>query len=175
MITCQNCGRANSDGSNFCRFCGLKFAHSQNLQPRRKIQPAPPPFKQGQAPRPYSWKTDEFKVKEQPSARKTERIERVRPLADFQNATAPIQTPQQQNQMMRPHGEQRQMMSHGYRCPRCATQLLPQVKKKISSAGWIVFAVMLLAFFPLFWIGFLIKEEVRICPVCNVELRPGTF
>jgi hypothetical protein len=41
------------------------------------------------------------------------------------------------------------------------------MERKISNAGWVVFAVLLVTFFPLFWIGFLIKEDVPVCPVCN--------
>jgi hypothetical protein len=29
----------------------------------------------------------------------------------------------------------------------------------------------LITFFPLFWIGFFIKEETRICPVCNFKYQ----
>jgi hypothetical protein len=62
------------------------------------------------------------------------------------------------------------MIAQAYRCPRCFSQHLPRYEKKISTAGWIVFAVLLITFFPLFWIGFLIKEDVRICPMCNLRV-----
>ena len=62
-------------------------------------------------------------------------------------------------------------MAYGYRCPRCASQALPNVVRKISTAGWITFAVLMVAFFPLFWIGLLIKEDVRVCPVCNLRIN----
>lgn len=55
----------------------------------------------------------------------------------------------------------------GYHCPRCHSQLLPRRERRISTVGWIVFAVLLIAFFPLFWVGFLIREDVSVCPVCN--------
>ncbi len=41
---------------------------------------------------------------------------------------------------------------------------------RISVAGWIVFAVLLLFCFPLFWIGLLIKEEYRSCYECGVRI-----
>ena len=174
MIRCQKCGQVNSDGSNFCRFCGIKFAHTNPLpdipqQPQK--QEFQQPQKQKQQPpqrRPYSWKTDEFDVQRSRSARSTQRIEQVRPLAGFHGQTSPmVSTPQ--NRGLQQRGAN--MMQGNYRCPRCQTNQLPRVEKKISTGGWVVFAVLLLAFFPLFWIGFLIKEEVHICPVCNVHLK----
>ncbi len=171
MITCQNCGHANTDGSNFCRYCGIKFSplsNSQSVQPFQPTQ-SPPAFGH-EAPRPYSWKTDEFNIPKKTNARKTEQIDRVLPLENFHNQMSAMHAPTQQYSMQ-PNFHGQNMMSNGYRCPRCATQLLPQVTKKISTAGWVVFAVLLIAFFPLFWLGFLIKEEVSVCPVCNVQLH----
>src|SRR5882724_6389278 len=46
-----------------------------------------------------------------------------------------------------------------FSCPYCHTNLPPLRQSKISGAGWAVFVVMLLVCFPLFWVGFLIKEE----------------
>jgi hypothetical protein len=50
------------------------------------------------------------------------------------------------------------------------SQFLPRMERRISTAGWITFAVLLVFFFPLFWIGLLIKEDVRICPACNTKI-----
>jgi hypothetical protein len=47
---------------------------------------------------------------------------------------------------------------------------MPKIEKRISTAGWITFAVLLVFFFPLFWIGLLIKEEVQVCQVCSSKL-----
>jgi hypothetical protein len=49
-------------------------------------------------------------------------------------------------------------------------QFLPQIERRISTTGWIVFAVLLVMFFPLFWVGFLIKEDVRVCPSCKTRI-----
>lgn len=57
-----------------------------------------------------------------------------------------------------------------YRCPRCGTTAPPQINRKISTGGWVVFALMLLFCFPLFWIGLLIKEEERVCSMCFTRL-----
>lgn len=38
--------------------------------------------------------------------------------------------------------------------------------KKISVAGWVTFGLLLVFFFPLFWIGLLMKDEKYQCPNC---------
>jgi hypothetical protein len=50
------------------------------------------------------------------------------------------------------------------------TQMLPRAERRISTAGWIVFAVLLVFFFPLFWVGLLIKEDVQVCPNCTSKV-----
>jgi hypothetical protein len=50
------------------------------------------------------------------------------------------------------------------------SNMMPRLERKISTAGWITFAVLLVFFFPLFWIGLLIKEDVHICPACNTQV-----
>ena len=160
MMHCQNCGQVNTQVSNFCRFCGTKmtamqYSNGNNYAPL----PNPAPINYENAPpRPYSWKTDEYQIPETP---KSKPINRVQPLANFQPSP---------NMAVQPF-QQAQAMSHGFNCPRCSSQLFPRVTRQISTAGWIVFAVLLITFFPLFWVGFLIKEEVRTCPVCNFKYR----
>lgn len=161
MIRCQNCGQSNSSGSNFCRFCGSKFDQLQQTN-GGNYEMAPP--------RPYAWKTDEFQIKEQPSARETQQINRVRPLASPQQyANQQIASP--------PYSSQQQIqpqyqntLSNGYRCPYCNTNALPIITKKVSPAGWAVFTVLLVTTFILFWIGLLIQEERRICPACKMRV-----
>ncbi|MEZ5425479.1 MAG: LITAF-like zinc ribbon domain-containing protein [Pyrinomonadaceae bacterium] len=112
------------------------------------------------------WKTDEFQIPEKNSNvnRQAPPINQVQPLGNL-NATA------QQNLHAQPLAQyQPSHLAYGYRCPRCASQLLPKIERKISSIGWVVFAVLLVMFFPLFWIGLLIKEEKRVCPVCNLRI-----
>ncbi|MGI8468158.1 MAG: LITAF-like zinc ribbon domain-containing protein [Pyrinomonadaceae bacterium] len=117
-------------------------------------------------PRPYIWKTDEFQTSE-PQVRKTQRINQVQPLASRPPAPAQNFLPPPM-----PLTNYRQAaMNYGYRCPRCGTQNFPRIERKISTVGWIVFAVLLATFFPLFWIGLLIKEDVRVCPVCNLTIN----
>jgi len=58
----------------------------------------------------------------------------------------------------------------GYRCPRCGAAYLPTVEKKISSEGWVIFILLLFFCIPLCWIGLLMKQEHRVCPVCHADL-----
>ena len=145
MIQCQNCGQGNAPESQFCRFCGTKFLIRQ---------PMPQAGYDYQAPRPYSWKTDEFQTQTDP--RKTPQ--------GAHNAWSSVGP----THLAAPNS---QYMSGNYRCPNCMSQFLPKIEKRISTTGWIVFAVLLVVFFPLFWIGLLIKEDVHVCPSCNTRLK----
>lgn len=156
MTKCQNCGNQNYPEANFCRFCGTKF---NVMQPQAQAQKSPYDHA---APRPYSWKTDEFTTNTE--ARKTMNsagtglIRQQLPNAQTQPAHQPLTL------------HQPQYLSQPYRCPHCMSQFLPRVEKRISTAGWVTFAVLLVFFFPLFWIGLLIKEETRTCPSCNMTV-----
>ncbi len=153
MMTCENCGNTNNTQSHFCRFCGTKFLVQQAYLPKQEN-----PYDYA-APRPYAWKTDEFQT--QTEARKMTNAP----------STAPINTPFQfeqartANQQIGFHDQN--YLSQQYRCPHCMSQFLPRIDRRISTAGWITFSILLVFFFPLFWIGLLIKEDVRMCPSCN--------
>lgn len=58
----------------------------------------------------------------------------------------------------------------GFRCPYCNSQFPPRVQKKISTGGWIVFAVLAFTCLPLCWIGLLMTEEQRVCSSCGCKL-----
>ena len=147
MNPCQNCGKMNAAGAVFCRFCGTKF----NFQTPVAVNPF-----DHSAPRPYSWKTDEFQT--QNEARPTMHFQKTAGTQAFpQPAAAPLTY------------QQRGMVSN-FRCPRCMSQFLPRMEKRISTTGWVTFAVLLVFFFPLFWIGLLIKEDVHVCQSCNLKL-----
>lgn len=154
MIHCTNCGQTNTDTSRFCRFCGSSFSQAASAEPEN-YEYSPP--------RPYSWKTDEFQVPENKKPR-SQTINRVQPLPD---PYATSQTARPQPLVYQPA----QNVAYGYRCPRCASQMPPKIVKRISTGGWITFAVLMVMFFPLFWIGLLIKEDVRICSVCNLKIN----
>jgi hypothetical protein len=154
MNPCQNCGKLNTVETNFCRFCGTKFLI-------RQVPVVDDPYDYS-APRPYSWKTDEYQT--QNEARRTMPVDRPDPATDQFNranagyAAAPLAYQQPQN------------IGQHFRCPNCMSQYLPRQERRISTAGWITFAVLLVFFFPLFWIGLLIKEDVLICQTCNTKV-----
>ena len=157
MLQCENCGQVNNQNSNFCRFCGTKFMPEQH-QNGGNYEFSPP--------RPYVWKTDEFQISES-KARKTQQVNfQTPPNPAQQPFNNPFQTPQPPQALAY---QQPQAMTD-YRCPRCSSQLYPRYERRISQTGWITFAVLLVAFFPLFWIGFLIKEDIRVCPVCGLTI-----
>lgn len=52
-------------------------------------------------------------------------------------------------------------------CYRCGSTARPYETTVISQAGWITFALLLVFFFPLFWIGLLITEKRLRCYDCN--------
>lgn len=58
----------------------------------------------------------------------------------------------------------------GFRCPYCKSTARTVTRSQISVAGWIVFAIMLAFCFPLFWIGLLMTEEVKVCGDCGNKL-----
>ncbi len=157
MNQCQNCGQVNTHQSNFCRFCGTKFSAHNQPQNGSNYEFAPP--------RPYVWKTDEYQINES-KARQPQQINQVQPL--------PPPIPQNRMPQMPPPQplvrQQHHNLAYGYHCPRCSTNLMPRIERKVSTAGWVVFAVMLVFFFPLFWIGLLIKENVRVCSICNLRI-----
>jgi DNA-directed RNA polymerase subunit RPC12/RpoP len=108
--------------------------------------------------RPYSWQTDEFQTKA--SGRQRSTVE-----------TFPGLNPQiGAGQMALAQNTPRDMTGN-YRCSRCGTHYLPVIERKISTAGWIVFSVLLVFTFFLFWIGLLLKEDVSVCPVCRFRLN----
>ncbi len=125
--------------------------------------------------RPYSWQTEEFPVHDHTKnyqAKKTQVLQQQQP-------NYPQQQQQQQSpQMVQPYQpghihqqQQQQFYAYGhYYCMNCRTQVIPRMVRKIAPAGWIVFAVLLISFFPLFWLGFFIKEDRRICPICGTRL-----
>ena len=150
MILCQNCGKENSPESQFCRFCGARMIIRQAVQ--QEYRP----------PRPYAWKTDEFQTKSEARAAQTADhvvtpLQQIAPRAMYAPATLSYNGPQD--------------FSGQYRCPNCGTNYLPVVERRISQAGWITFALLLVFTFIFFWVGLLMKEDVAICPICKMRVR----
>lgn len=147
MIQCQNCGKSNASESQFCRFCGNRFT-----------APQPQTF-DNLTRRPYSWQTDEYQTQTESRTRST-----------VGNVEIPQQTSfpaQHSHGAMQMSYRGPQDLSGNYRCPHCGTNYLPILERRISTAGWITFALLLVFTFIFFWIGLLIKEDVPICPACK--------
>lgn len=170
MIQCQNCGQDSSDENSFCRFCGTKFGYNQTATAERNFEIQPPS--------PYSWKTGEFQAEKQ-EARKTEQFNYPFAAPPDQNyaptnfaPNPPLDQYQQNNQPAAiEHYRQSPFSNTNFRCPRCGTQMPPRCERKISQAGWIVFAVLLVTTGIFFWIGLLIREDVCVCNNCNFSFN----
>jgi hypothetical protein len=59
-----------------------------------------------------------------------------------------------------------------FQCPFCHTTVLPRIERRISTAGWVFFIILLgfMITIPFCWIGLLMKEEYRVCSVCSITL-----
>lgn len=145
MNFCDKCGQQNDPSYQFCRNCGSRIAM---VAQQHNPDYAPP--------RPYAWKTDEYQTQSEPRANSLE-------------PPYPQGNPYGGGQMMQ-QPDMRFMGGH-YRCNYCGSSQLPILEKRVSSTGWIVFALLLVFTFFFFWIGLLIKEDVRICPNCRNKLN----
>ena len=148
--TCTNCGQANAVESRYCRFCG-------HLMPDPYFQPADPMANH----RPYSWQTDEFQTKageRQPARPTVENYPRsLRPQMPEGAQGLIVSTPRD--------------LTGNYRCPNCGTHYLPVIERRVSTAGWITFGLLLIFTVVFFWIGLCMREDVSVCPVCKYRLN----
>jgi hypothetical protein len=55
-------------------------------------------------------------------------------------------------------------------CPYCHYTGTRRFSQKISTGGWVTFVVLLLVFFPICWIGLLMKENQYVCGRCGMVL-----
>jgi hypothetical protein len=138
-IFCHNCGQPNADIMRICRYCGTSLSSHTQAAPR-PADYAPPAAHSDFAGVPL-WASDA------PPAP-------VQPLAQLHQ---PLAQPHQQ-----PHAPP----AH-YRCPHCQSTAPPIVSKRIGTAGWVVFFALLIACFPLCFIGLFIREEYRMCSWCR--------
>jgi hypothetical protein len=58
----------------------------------------------------------------------------------------------------------------GSRCPHCRSTARPIIRNEMSETGLILLICLLFVFFPIFWIGFLIRENVKYCADCGAKL-----
>jgi DNA-directed RNA polymerase subunit M/transcription elongation factor TFIIS len=84
------------------------------------------------------------------------------PVATYQAPNVIIQMPKDDSP-----GQKRRK---GFECPYCHTDESPIVDSQISTAGWVIFVVLLIACFPLCIIGLFVKESYRRCSACGIRL-----
>ncbi len=64
----------------------------------------------------------------------------------------------------------RRRRRRGFRCPYCDSPERPVIRRQVSEAGWVVFAVLLFTTLIFCFIGLLIQEDVRYCRDCRARL-----
>jgi DNA-directed RNA polymerase subunit RPC12/RpoP len=55
-------------------------------------------------------------------------------------------------------------------CPYCGNRAPALLRNKTATAGWIIFVVLLIIFFPLCWIGFFFQEPYYVCAYCGSKI-----
>lgn len=60
--------------------------------------------------------------------------------------------------------------SWAFRCPHCGSPEPAVRQRKVSTAGWVVFSLLLVFCFPLCFLGLLITEESLQCGMCGTRL-----
>jgi hypothetical protein len=58
-----------------------------------------------------------------------------------------------------------------YACPNCRSSLPPIINTRISTGGWVTFAILLVLFFPLCWVGLFSKTSYRYCGQCGIKFN----
>jgi hypothetical protein len=56
-------------------------------------------------------------------------------------------------------------------CPNCGAVDDAYERKEMAPEGWIVLVVLLLTFFPLFFLGLLMKQNYLVCRECGYKIR----
>lgn len=82
----------------------------------------------------------------------------------------PDAPPPPQRQLREEDDDDRPRRREGFRCVYCGTTAPPEVRSKISTAGWVTFVVLLLVCFPVCIVALFIKEEYRVCSSCGITL-----
>lgn len=68
------------------------------------------------------------------------------------------------------HSRKQKKRSRPVECEYCGSTAPPHRKTEISQEGWITFALLLVFFFPLFWIGLLMTKTEWFCADCGRRL-----
>ena len=148
-MICHSCKFENPHNSRFCRRCGIALEDQSAINEERFSYDPPDP---------YSWKGDDVNDVDDRGVRQRQ--------APPQPAPPPIRVGVKEGGEIRVTGilaPQHQ----GLVCPSCGGQMALSPIKRVSGAGWVVFGVLLVLFFPLAWIGLLIKKDIVFCLNCN--------
>lgn len=142
---CSRCGVLNEQAAVLCTNCGVGLPGREASRSRvdRIINPSIPPRDSSTTPLP-------------PRAAPVQEPQRARP--QWPNVPPPMP------------GLPVYAPPVIVGCPHCHSPYPPVLMQKISSAGWIVFVIMLVMCVPLCWIGLLIKEDYRVCATCGLYL-----
>ncbi len=174
MIRCDYCGNLNYYGNAFCTDCG------SSLRNENYVPPPPQVWKLSdenlllpKVEKPN--KTQKNFVPPQLTSHTSQQFSQTHQESNSPSTYRPFHVHQHSHflasqQVLNPSVSSSVFQPSSY-CWVCQKSVFPLVYKKISTAGWIVFAILLVLFFPLFWIGFLIKEEVHYCPHCYTQIR----
>ena len=68
------------------------------------------------------------------------------------------------------HSRKQKKRSRPVECEYCGSTAPPHRKTEISQEGWITFALLMVFFFPLFWIGLLMTKTEWFCADCGRRL-----
>lgn len=154
-MICHSCKFENPHNSRFCRRCGIALEEQSAIN-EEKFSYDPPD--------PYSWRGDDVNDVD-------ERGVRQRP-APAQPPPPPVRVGSITDEGKAQRGGGGLARQHqGLVCPYCGGQMALSPIQKVSGAGWAVFVVLLIFFFPLAWIGLLIKKNVVFCLSCNAMLE----
>lgn len=71
------------------------------------------------------------------------------------------------------NGRRRESSQHhaAFLCPHCGSREKPDRRQEIAPAGWILFAVLVMFFFPLCWLGLFMRETWEVCRSCGRRAR----
>jgi hypothetical protein len=58
----------------------------------------------------------------------------------------------------------------GFRCPFCGSTARPLVRRQVSAAGWVVFALLLVFTIIFCFVGLFITEDVYTCRDCGARV-----
>lgn len=164
MNICPKCGLVCGERQSFCERCGTPMFATRSVYDADAAR-----LKEETAYAPYGWAEDTPYAAREQNFRQTEtNYPKYQPPSavsqDYRYSPSHSPANMPSGTAYNPYQSQ---ISEGYRCPRCYSNILPQIKKKVCATGWITFALLLFIFPPLCWLGFFIKEPRSVCPRCN--------